>query len=174
MKVSGGPTQDEVMAVSLFKLGLKKGDRIVDVGCGTGKVSVHAARTCEKVFAVDNRDEAITATRANVIESGSDNVEVIKGHAKDVIPSLGALDGAFVGGSKDLELVLEALVRNVKGRVVMNAVMVSTLSRAIDAMKELEIFEEVVQVSVARSHEIGGSVMFRPIDPVFVIVGKVR
>jgi len=39
-------------------------------------------------------------------------------------------------------------------------------------MKQLGIFCEVVQVQVARSHEIAGSIMFKPIDPVYVIVGK--
>ena len=31
-KLPGGPTQDEVMAVALFKLGLRDGDCMVDVG----------------------------------------------------------------------------------------------------------------------------------------------
>ena len=34
MRFKGGP-QDEVMAVSLQKLGLKKGDVVADIGCGT-------------------------------------------------------------------------------------------------------------------------------------------
>jgi cobalt-precorrin-6B (C15)-methyltransferase len=38
-------------------------------------------------------------------------------------------------------------------------------------MQELGIFDEVVQVQIARSHAIAGSIMFRPIDPVYVIVG---
>ena len=54
----------------------------------------------------------------------------------------------------------------------MNAVLLSTLTQSVATMKELGIFYEVVQVQVARSHEIAGSIMFKPIDPVYVIVGK--
>jgi cobalt-precorrin-6B (C15)-methyltransferase len=48
MGLKGGPTQDEVMAVSLAKLGIRPGDRVVDVGCGTGKVAVAISKTAER------------------------------------------------------------------------------------------------------------------------------
>ena len=44
-KLPGGPTQDEIMAVSLFKLGLLSTDTVLEIGCGTGKVSVAMAKT---------------------------------------------------------------------------------------------------------------------------------
>jgi cobalt-precorrin-6B (C15)-methyltransferase len=46
-KLAGGPTQDEIMAVSLFKLGLISSDTVLEIGCGTGKVSV-AVTVCKK------------------------------------------------------------------------------------------------------------------------------
>ncbi len=174
MKVSGGPTQDEVMAISLFKLALSDGDVIADVGCGTAKVSIEASRTCGRVYAIDVRDEAIVAARHNVAASGADKVQVLQGNAKELLPDLGKLNGAFVGGSKDLDQVLRVLASQVTGRIVVNAVLLRTLQEAVDTMQELGIFEEVVQVSVARSYPLVGSFMFRPIDPVYVIVGRCK
>ena len=55
MILKGGPTQDEIMVVSLFKLGLKCGDVFADIGRSTGKVAIHAARTAGKVYAIDRR-----------------------------------------------------------------------------------------------------------------------
>ena len=52
---AGGPTQDEVMAISLFKMGLGPRDTVFDLGCGTGKVSIAAAGLAKKVYAVDRR-----------------------------------------------------------------------------------------------------------------------
>lgn len=52
---AGGPTHDEVMAISLFKMELRNGDTMLDLGCGTGKVSIAAARLAKKVYAVDRR-----------------------------------------------------------------------------------------------------------------------
>jgi cobalt-precorrin-6B (C15)-methyltransferase len=174
MKVSGGPTQDEVMAISLFKLDLKEGDVIADIGCGTGKVSIEASRTCDRVYAIDVRDEAITATNYNVAENSADKVKVVKGNAKEVLPGLGRLNGAFIGGSQDLDETIRILSQQVTGRIVVNAVLFRTLQQAMSTMQDLGIFEEVIQVSVSRSYPLSGSFIFRPIDPVYIIVGRCK
>ncbi len=174
MKVSGGPTQDEVMAISLFKLALREGAVMAEVGCGTAKVAIEASRTCGQVYAIDTRDEAVHAALHNVKESGTDKVQVIQGNAVDVLPRLGRLDGAFVGGSKDVDRVLRLLADQVTGRVVVNAVLLRTLQQAVSTMQELGIFEEVVQVAVSRSYPLADSFMFRPIDPVYIIVGRCK
>ncbi|MFA7304724.1 MAG: methyltransferase domain-containing protein, partial [Methanoregula sp.] len=56
---AGGPTQDEIMAISLFKLGLLPEDCLLDLGCGTGKISRAAASLVKQVCAVDRRQDAI-------------------------------------------------------------------------------------------------------------------
>jgi cobalt-precorrin-6B (C15)-methyltransferase len=81
-------------------------------------------------------------------------------------------DCAFLGGTKNLAEILPVLVKKVKRTIVINAVMVSTLERAVATLKDLGVFIEVVQVQVSRSSDIAGSIMFRPIDPVFIIVAR--
>ena len=39
-------------------------------------------------------------------------------------------------------------------------------------MKKLGIFDEVVHVSVSRSAPIAGETMFKPENPVYIVVGK--
>lgn len=171
MGLSGGPTQDEVMAISLFKSGLKAGDTFVDIGCGTGKVSVEASRLAGKVYAVDRRSEAIACARASVTEAGMSNIDLFEGEAVDFLQSIDHVDCAFVGGSRDLARVLDLLAAIVTGNIVVNAVKLETLREAILSMRRLGIFKEAVSVQVCRSHDIAGGTMFRPIDPVYVIVG---
>ncbi|HEU17567.1 MAG TPA: cobalt-precorrin-6Y C(15)-methyltransferase, partial [Methanolinea sp.] len=38
------------MAVVLFKLGLRESDIFVDIGCGTGKISINAAPLVKWVY----------------------------------------------------------------------------------------------------------------------------
>ena len=55
MELPGGPTQPEVMAVSLEKLGVQPGDTVADIGCGTGTVTkaiAALAGTSGHVYAV--------------------------------------------------------------------------------------------------------------------------
>ena len=47
-KLAGGPTQDEVMAVSLFKLGLTGKETVLEIGCGTGQGLGCACTTCRE------------------------------------------------------------------------------------------------------------------------------
>lgn len=172
MKLKGGPTQSEVMAVSIQKLDLKPRDVMVDIGCGTGKVTLEAAKVCCKAYGIDQRPEAVAVAKENVSMSGRENVCIIEGTASSVIPTLGSLDAAFVGGSKDLSRTISLLADRVEGNIVVNAVLLSTLNESVNIMQELGIFKELVQVNISRSYPLASSIMLKPIDPVYVIVGR--
>ena len=170
--LAGGPTQDEIMAVSLFKLGLRSTDILLEVGCGTGKVSIAASQRAARVVSIDKRPEAIAVARDAAEKAGIRTIEFFCSDAVDFLTSDHAYDCAFIGGTQQLARILPLLARQVKRTIVVNAVLLSTVAHTVATMQQLGIFCEVVQVQVARSHEIAGSIMFKPIDPVFVIVGK--
>ena len=90
----------------------------------------------------------------------------------DYLKNTTVFDCAFIGGTKDLAEILPVLAKKVKRTIVINAVMLSTLERAVTTLKNLGIFTEVVHVQVSRSYEIAGSIMFRPVDPVYIIVAR--
>jgi cobalt-precorrin-6B (C15)-methyltransferase len=92
--------------------------------------------------------------------------------AMDLLKNDQVFDCAFLGGTKNLAEILPVLAKQVKRTIVINAVMVSTLERAVAALKDLGIFTEVVQVQVSRSYDIAASIMFRPIDPVFIVIAR--
>lgn len=171
MDLKGGQTQDEIVALDISKLGLKEGDTFADIGCGTGKVSLAASRLVNKVYAVDRRSEAISHARALAMESGVENITFIEEEAINFLNRIETLDCAFVGGSRQLEDVLGILAQKVKGSIVVNAVLIHTADVAISTFKKLGIFKEAIHVQVSRSHELGQSVMFRPLDPIYIIVG---
>jgi cobalt-precorrin-6B (C15)-methyltransferase len=159
------------MAVSLAKLSLEPGDIFADIGCGTGMVSVEAAHRVKQVYAVDLREEAVSCTRDRARSGGIANIEVSLGHGTDLIRALPHIDAAFIGGSRDLAEMLSLLSEKQVRSVVVNAVLLSTLHEAVTTMQELSMFKEVIHVSVARSSPLGGGLMFRPLDPVYIIVG---
>jgi cobalt-precorrin-6B (C15)-methyltransferase len=174
MDLPGGPTKDEIMAISLFKLGLQKDDVFADIGCGTGKVSISAAPSVRKVYAIDRRKEAVECARAEVQKSGLTNIELFHGEAGNFLRSAGQVDVAFVGGSRQLAEVLSLLKSLGTRTIVVNAVMLETVTTAVKTMQELGIFKEAVHVGVSRSYPIGKGIMFKPLDPVYIIVGGVN
>ena len=177
VSVSGGPTKPEIIAVSLFKLGLRDGDRFADVGCGTGSVSIEAAKITRNlnIYAIDARNEALRATETNFKNFNIENARILAGEASDLLNSedfTDFIDCAFVGGTKNIDSVLEILVKKKARSIVVNAVRIETVVRTIEAIKRLGIFDEVVHVSVSRSAPIAGETMFKPENPVYIIVGK--
>jgi cobalt-precorrin-6B (C15)-methyltransferase len=161
------------MAVALFKLGLRDGDCMIDVGCGTGKVSIAAAQMGANVIAIDRREEAIRFAKKESEREGVKNIRFFCAEATEFLQDKNRIfDCAFIGGSHRLEEFLPVLAKKVRRRIVVNAVLVSTLHTTVEKMREIGIFDEVVHVQIARSHEIAGNIMLKPIDPVYVIVGK--
>ena len=173
VELPGGPTQEEVIAVVLGKLRLRPGDRVVEIGCGTGAVTLALAKAGARVMAIDRRPEAIAATRERLASAGF-SIDCVAGEAAACLSDMGPFDAAFVGGSRDLAEVLGLLADRVSAAIVVNAVLLSTVHAAIETMTGLGIFEEAVQVQIARSYPLAGSIMWRPIDPVCVIIGRGR
>lgn len=166
---SGTPTQPEVIAVALSKLNIKPTDIFADIGCGSGSVSIEAARLAKQVYAIDSRDEAVLAANENIKELGITNIEVLKGEASQLLPALDA-DCAFVGGSKNIGQVLEALIGRVPVFVV-SAVRMETAASALAVMRQNNAFRELLQIQLSRGSELAGGTMLRPENPVFLIVG---
>lgn len=171
-KLAGGPTQDEIMAVTLTKLGLLGTDTVLEIGCGTGTVSVAMAKTAKKVYSLDKRPDAISLATETAREARMHNIEFFCLDAVDFLKEDHVFDCAFLGGSQHIAEILPVLAKKVKRTIVINAVMLSTLERAVTTLKGLGIFTEVVQVQVSRSYDIAGSIMFKPIDPVYIIVAR--
>lgn len=169
--VNGGPTKSEIAAIALSKLNIRQNDVFADIGCGTGSISILASSLAGEVFAVDSRDEAITAAKKNIADAGKSNIRLIQGVAPAVLDDIPSLDCAFVGGTRNIEPILHTLKEKVKGRVVVNAVRIQTASTVVSTMQELDMFREAVHVQVSRSYPLAGEVAFKPMNPVYIIVG---
>ena len=173
-ELRGGPTQPEVCAVALLKLGLRPGDCAVDIGCGTGTVSVAIARTARQVYAIDMRPEAIAVAGRTISDSGFTNISLIEGDALPFLEQIEGIDVAFVGGSKGLLQVLSLLAEKRVRTIVVNAVLLETATRAIQTMRERGIFSEAIHLQVSRSADLAGKTMFKPENPIYIIVGGCR
>jgi ubiquinone/menaquinone biosynthesis C-methylase UbiE len=70
-------------------LDLKKGDFVLDAGCGTGRITVEIAKRVSKVYALDFAPASIQMLNKKLREQGIENVET---HVADITKALPVAD----------------------------------------------------------------------------------
>ena len=175
-----GPTKEEIRVLTISKARLVEGGIVVDVGCGTGGLTVEAALQvgCKgKVYAIDEDEEAVRLTRSNLEKFDvKDVVQVIHGKAPDAIKNLPLntpqVDAVLIGGSKSLREVIRVSFEKLKknGRIVVNAILLETGYVALDEIKKLKVKDvDVTQVFVAKGKDIGSGTMMLARNPITII-----
>jgi len=168
-------TREEIRVLSVAKARLQPGQVVWDIGSGTGSISVEAARQVSGgwVYAVDKSREAVTLTCQNALRFGISNIKVIEGEAPEVLNSLPVPDRVFIGGSGgQLPEIILLSYKRLKdgGRLVINAVTMETVVKAITCMRELSLLLDVIQVNITRAVPVGDIHLLKALNPVFIIV----
>ncbi len=166
-----GPTKSEVRAVLLGKLALAGEDHFVEVGSCTGAVTVEAARRAGRVTALERKETRLSTTEKNLAANGVSGVELRNAEAPEGLPD--DADAVFLGGSRNYEAVLDWAVEAGVDRVVMNVSRLEVAGEAVDAFRERDLLEEVVQFQVSHGYELAGATSFDSDNPVYMLVGGV-
>lgn len=167
-------TKEEVRAVSIVKLRLRRGMTVWDVGAGTGSVSVEIARVLEDgvVYAVEREADALALIERNRARFGLWNLRPAAGCAPEALEGLPAPDAVFIGGSsgKLMEIVGAALEKNLAARIVINAVTLETVTVALGCFERLSLRNpDAVQLSVSRVREVGSHHIMQAQNPVWIL-----
>ncbi|QHQ61253.1 precorrin-6y C5,15-methyltransferase (decarboxylating) subunit CbiE [Anaerocolumna sedimenticola] len=170
-------TKSEIRAIILSKLKLKEDSILYDIGAGTGSVSIEMAFLAKKgrVYAIEQKEEAIQLIKKNQDKFQIDNLRVIPGTAPEVMEKLEKPDMAFIGGSKgNMEDIIQSLLNKNPGiRLVISAIALETLTEVLRLMKEFEFEEvDVVQAAISKTKEAGSYHMLMGQNPVFIISGR--
>lgn len=166
-------TKEEVRAISLNKLNLKNAKTFIDVGAGTGSVSVEAALTYDnlKVIAIERNDVAIDLINQNVNKFNLSNIEVIKDYAPIDLDV--KADGIFLGGTgNNLEEIIkwskDLLIPG--GRLVANFILIDNFYDTLDLLKKYNFVNlDVSQLSINKLEKLGSRDYFKPHNPIFII-----
>lgn len=168
-------TKEEIRWVLVSKLGVRATDVVLDIGAGTGSVSVELARRARAgmVYAVERDADAVSLIKQNRKKHGAYNLQVVHGEAPACLKSLPVPDKAFIGGSGgNLCPVLEWLFEcNPRVRVVLNCITLETLQEATEAMERMGITWKCAQINVAKTRKAGRYHMMTAQNPVFILDG---
>ena len=166
-------TKEEVRAISLNKLDLKNAKTLIDVGAGTGSVSIEAAKTYDNlnVIAIERNDEAIDLINKNVKKFNLSNVKVIQAYAPIELKE--KVDGIFLGGTgNNLEEIIkwskDLLIPG--GRLVANFILIDNF---YDTMRLLNKYNfkniDVSLLNISKLEKLGGRDYFKPHNPIYII-----
>ncbi|MFP3233098.1 MAG: precorrin-6Y C5,15-methyltransferase (decarboxylating) subunit CbiT [Sulfolobaceae archaeon] len=172
-------TKEEIRVLALSKARLFTGARFLDVGSGTGSVTVEAGLIVGdegKVYAIEKDDLAYSLTLKNLQKFNIRNVVVIKGEAPDAISEINEqLDSVFIGGgSERIREIITAIDPKLKkgGRVVADAILLETAVSATNALVELGYKTELIEVIVAKGMKTSKGYAMISRNPVFIIYGE--
>ena len=167
-------TKEDIRAIAISKLRLKEGQSAIDVGCGSGSITVELClQTKGKVYAIDFDQKAVELTKKNLQKFGVTAEDVILGKAQDVLPKLVDVDAVMVGGTwGDTKQVIELAVGRLKkgGRIVIDTIVIETLYHALRTVNELELKEiDITQVTISKARKVTTGTMMLARNPVMII-----
>ena len=166
-------TKEDIRAIAISKLRLKEGYSAIDVGCGSGSITVELClQTRGTVYAIDFDKNAVELTKRNLQKFGA-QAQVVLGKAQDVLPSLPQVDAIIVGGTwGDTRQVIQRAIDRLKkgGRIVIDTILIETLYQALATISELQLSEvDVTQVTIAKARKVTTGTMMLARNPVMII-----
>jgi cobalt-precorrin-6B (C15)-methyltransferase len=171
-----GPTKEEIRCILLCKSEVSKEDVVVDIGCGTGGLTVEFAKKARKVYAIDLNPMATKTTQENVSKHQvEDKVEVIMADGLEALEDLGEFDVLIIGGSSGklpqiIRKGYEKLRKN--GKILVTSILLETATEAISTFKELSLKPEVVNIMISKGNPGPRGTMMFSNNPITVVSTK--
>jgi len=168
-------TKEEIRSIVLAKLRLKSNSVLVDVGAGTGSVSIEGALICSRgmVYSLEQKEEAIALLEENIASFGVENIVIYEGTAGDHLDKLPPFDRMFIGGSGgEMEKIVafgaERLPQG--GRLVITSVTVESTALGLKLLKDYGFGQvEAISVSVVKGRSAGRYTLMEAQNPITIL-----
>ena len=167
-------TKEDVRALVISKLRLKENSSAIDVGCGSGSITVEMCLQTKgnNIYAIDFDEKAVELTRKNLLKFDV-KAEVIFSKAQDVLPLLPQVDAILIGGtSGEVERIVDLGVDrlNKGGRIVIDTVLIETMYRALTTINQANLEEvDVTQAIIAKARKVATGTMMSARNPIIII-----
>lgn len=171
-------TKEDIRALSIWKMNLNEGAIVLDIGSGTGTITVQASKIARKgiIYAIEKDNEAIITTKNNLEKFKCNNVVLDEGEALDILKTYKdenkRFDSIFIGGSggnlEEIISISNDLLQS-EGTIVMNFITLDNAYKAIETIKKLNYQVDISQVNISKNR--GESYMMIANNPIYIVQG---
>ena len=167
-------TKEDIRSIVLSKLRLRKNYSVIDVGCGSGSITIEICLyvNSKNVYAIDLDKNAIDLTKKNLDKFGV-SANLIHSKAEVVLPSLPTVDAIIIGGTKGkTEKIIELCISKLKkgGRLVIDTILIETMYKALKTVKKQKMRDiEVTQITIAKGKSISSGTMLISRNPILIL-----
>ena len=169
-------TKEDIRALSIWKMNLKENSTVLDVGSGTGTITVQASKISSNgvVYSIERDEDAISTTKINLDKFDCTNVILDEGDAVEILEKYikedKRFDSIFIGGSggnlEEIISISNELLQN-EGTIVMNFITLDNAYKAIETVKKLNYAVDISQVNISKNR--GQSYMMIANNPIYIV-----
>jgi len=168
-----GPTKEEVRCLVMCKSQVRSDDIVVEIGSGTGGLTVEFAKRAKMVYTVDKNPEAVEITKSNLeIHEVNNKVQIIQDTAPEALFDIPDFDILMIGGSSgELPSILNEGYKKLKdgGRIVITSILLDTRVEAVKTLLSLCLIPDVVDVSISKGRIMERGTLMIANNPVTII-----
>jgi len=167
-------TKEDIRALVVSKLRLKEGYDVIEVGSGSGSITVEICLQVKsgKVYSIDLNPEAVKLAQRNLEKFGV-KAKLILSQAQDVLSSLPMVDAVVIGGTYgEPEEIIKLCLQRLKSgrRIVIDTILIETLFKTLTALKQHNLIDvEITQATISKSRSVGTGTMLLARNPVTII-----
>ena len=168
-----GPTKEEIRCLVMCKSQVKPEDIVVDIGSGTGGLTVEFAKRAKMVYSIDKNPDAINITKSNLeIHEVNNKVHIIQGTAPEALFNIPKFDILMIGGSSgELSSIIKEGYKKLNdgGRIVVTSILIETRVEAVKTLLSLGVNPDVVDVSISKGRIMERGTLMMANNPVTII-----
>jgi cobalt-precorrin-6B (C15)-methyltransferase len=167
-------TKEDIRSIVLSKLRLRKNHSVIDVGCGSGSITVEICLqvNSKNVYAIDSDKNAIELTTKNLDKFGV-SANLFYSKAEEILPSLPNVDAIIIGGTKGkTEKIIGLCISKLKkdGRLVIDTILIETMYKALRTVKKEKMREiDVTQVTISKGKDVSSGTMLISRNPILIL-----
>ncbi|WP_426577382.1 decarboxylating cobalt-precorrin-6B (C(15))-methyltransferase [Xenorhabdus stockiae] len=166
-------TKEVVRALALERLQLENARHFIDVGAGTGSVSIEAALRYPAldIIAIERKEDALLLLAENVQHFSCHQVRIKSGVAP--VPLEISADAIFIGGTGGhLTQIIDWALLNLNsgGRLVMTFILLENFTQALSYLGASPVAElDGREIQVGELTALGQGHYFRPNNPTYLL-----